>query len=154
MKTIPLTKGMSAIVDDEDYEYLSMNSWCYAKGYAVRGTRSRKEGWCRQVHMHRVINNTPEGMFTDHINRNKLDNRKENLRTVDRRENALNNGKTTRGVYKVKNRNGWMAQLSIYGKPKYLGYYQTKQEAVEAIELYDRTNRVSKTLQIQEDFQR
>lgn len=85
-KEIPLTKGKSAIVDDDLYWSLSQIKWHYSGGYAVyfeKKTRPRKA-----VRMHRLINNTPEGMDTDHINGNKLDNRRANLRTCSRSANV------------------------------------------------------------------
>lgn len=91
MKTIPLTQGKVAIVDDEDYERLiAMGSWCYdGHGYAVK-QRYFLDGKFGHLQMHRIVNNTPEGMMTDHINGNRLDNRRSNLRSVDGVGNALN----------------------------------------------------------------
>jgi len=91
MKFIKLTQDKQAIVDDSDYERLSKFKWCYHLGYAIRyagGGRKQR----RFERMHRVVNNTPDGFFTDHINRNKLDNRRANLRTVKHRENSINRG--------------------------------------------------------------
>ena len=85
MKEIPLTRGKFALVDDEDYEWLSQWKWyCSTTGYAVRGCKNRI------LYMHREIAKTKPGMLTDHINRNKLDNRKENLRFCSHRENMKN----------------------------------------------------------------
>src|ERR1039458_7612826 len=105
MKQLSLTQGKFALVDDEDFEYLNQFKWCYdGKGYAVRrkpGPGSRNYGF---IWMHRVVNNTLEGMDTDHINRDKLDNRRSNLRTASRTLNnhnrlpAINNVSGIRGV--------------------------------------------------------
>jgi hypothetical protein len=75
MKKIPLTQGKFAIVDDEDFEYLNRWKWYFAPvGYATRGD-GHGRGNRTVVYMHRVVNKTTGGLVTDHINRNKLDNR-------------------------------------------------------------------------------
>lgn len=89
MKKIPLTRGQFAIVDDDDYAPLSEYKWHLLTSgtgpyYAARTDRSNGQ---KAVMMHRVINNTPDGLVTDHINGNSLDNRKENLRSLTNFEN-------------------------------------------------------------------
>jgi hypothetical protein len=79
-----------AKVSIEDYEYISsMGPWYLSStGYAVR--RPIINGKKTTVRMHRVINDTIEGLDTDHINHDKLDNRRSNLRSVNRSENIKN----------------------------------------------------------------
>ena len=89
MKTIPLTQGKVAIVDDEDYTWLMQWKWHSSYGYAMRRERTWS-GKQKGIFMHRVVNKTPLGLETDHINRNKLDNRKENLQSVTHQENTCN----------------------------------------------------------------
>jgi len=71
MKRIKLTQEKVALVDDADFEFLNQWKWFY-----------HQTGYAKSCHryMHRLINKTPKGFHTDHINRNKLDNRKSNLR--------------------------------------------------------------------------
>lgn len=89
-KLIPLTQGYEAIVDDADFEWLSQFKWCYSsKGYAVR------RGQQKALLMHRVILQTPSSLDTDHINRNRLDNRRSNLRIVTTSQNLMNKTKMT-----------------------------------------------------------
>lgn len=76
MGTILLTKGFSAIVDDDDYEFLSQWKWHWTGGYAVRNTAGSNGRKQKRLHMHRIINKTPDGSQTDHINGDTLDNRK------------------------------------------------------------------------------
>ena len=87
--------------------------------------------------MHRVINNTPDDMQTDHINRNKLDNRKKNLRTVTTQQNqrntnlSKNNTSGYIGVYLNKRVNKWMAYIWVNYKQIHLGYFKDIEDAIE-----------------------
>ncbi len=85
MKEIQLTKGKVTLVDDEDYEYLMKNSWCYQNpGYAARRKNKSIEL------MHRVIMKAKKGEQVDHIDMNRLNNQKENLRIVNNSQNGMN----------------------------------------------------------------
>ena len=92
MKRIPLTRGMYAIVDDEDYEYLNQWKWGARKDhnafYAVRGVEVN--GRCEAILMHRVIADAKEGDEVDHGNGNGLDNTRKNIRICTHAENAKN----------------------------------------------------------------
>lgn len=82
--------GNHAIVDDDDYEFINSFGVWYEneQGYAVK--RTQVDGKTRTIRMHAVINKTPERLVTDHINGNRLDNRKSNLRSVGAMINAWN----------------------------------------------------------------
>jgi hypothetical protein len=133
MKKIKLTKGFYATVDDEDFEWLSQWSWCFTNGYALRAT-NRGE----RFYMHRVINKTPKGLETDHINRDRLDNRRSNLRTVTRIQNSRNHGAHKhnstgiRGVVWRKNERMYCAQIGVNKKKISLGYFHDINLAIEA----------------------
>lgn len=121
MKRIKLTQGKYALVDDADYEWLSQYNWHYHDlGYA----RNAQVGY-----MHRFINATQEGYQTDHINQNKLDNRRVNLRTVTAFVNQVNKSKSrnnTSGITGVrwdKSRNRWRVSFRWLGKVYYGGDY-------------------------------
>jgi hypothetical protein len=91
MKEIKLTKGKTAIVDDEDFDRLSQYKWQFAViGYARRTVYVKGKKGRQTLYMHRDILATPSDMFTDHINGNRLDNRKENLRVCTQAENNRN----------------------------------------------------------------
>lgn len=140
-REIPLTKGYVTIVDDEDYERLSQRNWhvtitqqCIP--YAVR-KNSRREGQRRNIPMHREIMDAPQGMDVDHINRDSLDNRKCNLRIVDRRTNLMNTGVrkvNTSGYKGVSHHAGrWRARIRAgEGRRLSLGYYDTPEDAARA----------------------
>lgn len=139
MKKIPLTKGQFALVDDEDFDFLNQWSWCFHLGYAIRGHKN-PSGKKRHLPMHRVINKTPLGKETDHINENKLDNQRSNLRTASHSQNKFNKGPQQnntsgyKGVTFIKTRKKWQAQIQGNGKRPSLGYFDT---AIEAAKAYD-----------------
>lgn len=132
MQQIPLTKGEFAIVDDEDYEFLSQFKWCYSHGYAQRRVNNKN------VYMHRFLAGE-HGKIVDHINRNKLDNRRSNLRVCTQSENNMN--RITNAVREVakykgahwnKRANKWMACIKSNGKQIHLGYFKSEEDAANA----------------------
>ena len=80
VREIKLTQGKTALVDKDDFKRLSQYKWHYnSRGYATRQEYLGKvNGKYKQktICMHREVNNTPVGKDTDHINGNKLDNRR------------------------------------------------------------------------------
>ena len=109
-----------------DFEFLNKWKWCIGDtGYAQRSQyRKIRVGKyaCKVIKMHRIINGTPKGFLTDHINRNKLDNQRKNLRTANKSINTLNrdapqNNKSGRkGVHFEKWSKKWRAGIGINGK--------------------------------------
>lgn len=93
-------EGMT-IVDDEEFHRLNSHIWCRDGGYSVRwgelpGGRSAK------IYMHRDVMNFPKGFDVDHINGDKLDNRKENLRAVTKQQNQFNRGAVKGSISQYK----------------------------------------------------
>jgi len=86
--------------------------------------------------MHRVILKTPQGMETDHINQNKLDNRRSNLRACTKSQNMMNQGLTKantsgyKGIIWDKNREKWMVRLMFNNKNIHLGRYLNIKDAI------------------------
>jgi hypothetical protein len=135
MKYIPLTKGQQAIVDDADFTSLNRFKWHVTYyGYAVRDAR-RPDGRKYKIWMHRVVNQTPDGMDTDHINMNKRDNRRTNLRTCTRSENFFNRVKRSdntsgfKGVAWHTQRHRWVATIKANGRRISLGLYDRPEDA-------------------------
>lgn len=136
MKKIRLSNGGFTIVDDDKFEVLSKYKWHNSDGYACRGEymESYKQ---RTQRMHRQIMGLYIGDKTriDHINGDKLDNRKNNLRLCDQSQNAMNskmrvdNKSGFKGVYFYKSRNKYRAMIGIDKKQLDLGYYETPEEA-------------------------
>lgn len=141
VRKIELTQGKFALVDNEDYERLNQFVWHYALGYARRNIRL-PNGKRRMEFMHRVIANTPEGLYTDHIDGNTLNNTKENLRNVEQGQNAKNARKRSKATSKYKgvcftkrkqDKIGkWTATIQVDGEQKFLGYYKSETEAALA----------------------
>lgn len=133
MKKIKLTQNKYALVDDRDFEWLSQWSWCYSHGYALRATNAGD-----RIYMHRAINDTPKGFETDHINRDKLDNQRMNLRTVSRAQNSMNhpahknNITGIKGVNWSKNAKKYYARIVINRKKIHLGYFDDIETATKA----------------------
>jgi len=78
MKKIQLTQGHFTLIDDEDYDFLMQWKWCYSgHGYAMRSeliSRINGKRKQNQIYMHRIINKTPRGAITDHIDGDGLNN--------------------------------------------------------------------------------
>ena len=132
MKKIRLTNGGFTIVDDKDFDWLNQWSW----GFDGRYVR-RREGNTK-IYMHCIINETPNTKHTDHINRNELDNRRDNLRTATPAENIRNTGLRNtnksghKGVWFWKKRNKWQAYLWNNYKKIHLGVFVDIKDAIKA----------------------
>lgn len=134
MKRILLSQAKFALIDDDDFDYISQFKWSYSNiGYAVR-VKEKKP-----ILMHRIINNTPDGMETDHKNQNTLDNRKVNLRTCTSSQNKRNRGRqknnTTskyKGVCWDRRRKKWHPQIVSRGKKYYIGRFTCEKQAARA----------------------
>lgn len=141
MKKIPLTRGKYAIVDDEDYEWLTQWSWCYNNRYAIRGMS--RGGVQKKFPMHREIMKTPIGLETDHINGNTLDNRKSNLRICTHKENGRNrkvskNKKWSeyKGVTYRTDRRVWITQIRKDNRLYKVGYFKNELEAALTYDIW------------------
>lgn len=137
MKYIDLTRGLQAIIDDQDYDRVSALKWCAVECYIGAFYAATHRGKAR-VYMHRFVLGVGDGGEVDHINRNKLDNRKENLRLVTRSQNIMNyprrkdNTSGHKGVHYDKATGKWMAYISVNSRHKALGRFLTFGEAVAA----------------------
>lgn len=136
MRKVPLVgikgKGKYAIVDDEDYEKVARYRWYCGSGYAISDFG---------VRMHRFIMNPPQDLVIDHINHDRLDNRRSNLKICTQFENSQNrtHAKATYGnVYSNKDVTKWYACNIIDGKRSRSKSYDTYEEAEEALMLMRR----------------
>ncbi len=142
MKTIPLTQGQVALVDDEDYERLSKFKW-YAQRqrdtfYAKRNVRL-PDGKRAALKMHReILGLTDPKILVDHRDHDGLHNWRHNLRMCNKQQNMRNQRKHqgTTSVYKgvsfVNREKKWVSQIGINKKRIRLGYFSFEVDAARA----------------------
>lgn len=105
----------------------------YAKADWVEENGVRK-----QVKMHRLIMNAPDGVHVDHINGDGLDNRRENLRLVTPQLNQANSRKRMKGTSRFKGvcwsaaSKKWRASIVINNRQIYLGLFADELDAAKA----------------------
>ncbi len=147
MKQIPLTQNKFALVDDEDYQELSLFKWCAVRRrttwYAVRGGSRDESGKQKSFLMHRAILGLKKGdkLESDHRDHNGLNNRRSNLRLCTHSQNCMNRKlqkdvtSKYKGVCWNKKRNKWTAEIRKDGKKHYLGCFDSE---IEAAKVYDK----------------
>lgn len=161
MREIPLSRGMVAIVDDEDYDLATAgNKWQAYRGrstyYAQRHT-SRADG--RPGTSQRMHTLLTGWKLVDHINRDGLDNRRSNLRPANTSQNmansALRRDSTSgfKGVTWDGQSRKWRAQITAFGKHRTLGAFDDPVEAAQAydaaaLELFGEFARVNRDLAV------
>lgn len=143
MERIPLLRRDGqvvghALVDAADFAWLSQWTWRLgSEGYAVRSETAG--GRKRTVYMHRELAATAPGTVVDHVNRNRLDNRRSNLRRATVGQNNANGRDRPRrsphrGVYWHSGAGRWVAQISVEGKNRHLGLFDSDAAAAAAYE--------------------
>lgn len=142
MSTIPLKNRSghivgAALVDADDLPLVSAYSWHVSNGYAH--AVARIDGRKTTVYMHRLVAGLPCGdrRQVDHINRDRLDNQRSNLRVVTHRENqqnraGLNRTSTFRGVSWRTDGKCWVATAKTNGRQHYLGRFKDELDAARA----------------------
>lgn len=140
MKYISLTQNKFAIVDDEDFEWLTQWKWYAQKSmntYYVYAHPPCIDGKQLAILMHREIMKAPKGIDVDHRNHNGLDNQRHNLRVCTRSQNQQNRQITCgiskyKGVCWHKGRKTWVAYIITNKKQLHLGCYDSEIEAARA----------------------
>lgn len=143
-KQIYLPNGLVVLVDDEDYDRLSVYNWSISGtnriGYA---RRARKTGLLqyKNQYMHREILGIEDpNIFIDHKDGNTLNNQKSNLRLCNQSQNLANQGKQRdntsgyKGVSWHKNRKTWVGHVSHENKQVHVGVFDTAIEAAKAVD--------------------
>lgn len=129
---IQLTQNKSTIVDEKVYDYLNQFKWYYDNGYAKRKVSTN--GKQKTIYLHRFLMGLYSNKEVDHINGDTLDNRKSNLRVVNKKQNAMNSKKRKntssiyKGVFKHDNKR-WRAQITVHGKRIHLGLFNKEKLA-------------------------
>jgi len=122
-------KETEVIIDEEMYYDIIKYKWSISKYGYIRGNKNPR--------LSRYIMNYSGNDFVDHINNNKLDNRRENLRIVTVEQNNLNKSSAKGSLSKYvgvsfeKKRNKWFAQICHKGKTKFLGYFTNEIDAAK-----------------------
>ena len=135
-KSIPLTQGHAALVDDADYDDLARYSWHIIRGkYTVYAAAYDRETG-GTLYMHRLLTGAQAGQDVDHVNHNGLDNRRDNLRVGTRQQNMRNRrpNRNTSSKYKgvCRYKGKWVAGFYIDKRRIHLGTFATEEEAAIA----------------------
>jgi AP2 domain len=134
-RLIPLTKGCNAIVDVQDFEWLSQWNWCASWDSHTKSYRAVRKKSGTIVTMERIILNCDQGEESDHWNHDTSDNRRQNLRKTTRAQNSWNmrkkrtNSSRYTGVGQDKNSGRWYARVGVSKKTIHLGHFSSAEEA-------------------------
>ncbi|KKN77664.1 hypothetical protein LCGC14_0357890 [marine sediment metagenome] len=145
-KEIKLTQGLQATVDDDDYKQVSQHKWHAIKspyGFVAQRTCCCpfSNGHPHSIFMHRQIMSCPHGRVVDHIDHNRLNNQKGNLRCCTRAENNANtrsrknSSSKYKGVHWYEPTHKWLVRIQVRGNNMYLGYFDDESEAAR---VYDK----------------
>lgn len=135
MKKLRLSNGSVTLLDNEDFELVKNMIWHEAtNGYAVNTSTK-----FTTIYLHRLVTKAIKGDITDHINGNKLDNRKKNLRLCGTEGNARNRGKgkgltssVFKGVSWHPTQKQWRARVKIDGSEVMIGFFSNERSAARA----------------------
>ena len=142
MKTIPLSQGKIALVDDGDYEGLMKHKWSATNHghtfYAIR--HERVDGKQVSILMHRQILGCNRGQQVDHRDRDGLNNTRANIRPCSASQNHMNTmwgrGKSGyRGVIWDKRGGVWVVRVKLNGRQKNIGYFDDAASAARAFDV-------------------
>lgn len=145
-----IVSGVRVLLDEFDLGQLDRPG-----AIEIRSGYARLRYKKKRVSVHRLLLNAPDNMVVDHINRDRADNRRCNLRLCTISQNSRNSkGNPNRqsrykgvfyhreGYYTGKKGDGrpkrWRAYTRIKGKRIWLGYYHTEEEAAQAYNEYAR----------------
>ncbi len=136
MKTIPLSQGYVALVDDEDFEQVNQFKWRASKrsNTLYAQTDVQFNGWVIKIYMHKLV--MPCHSQLDHKNGNGLDNRKSNLRPATNSQNSFNRKKSPNTSSKFKGvwlaYGKWSSKIRCNGKGYWLGTWENEVDAAKA----------------------
>jgi hypothetical protein len=136
---LPLTRGKYSLIDKEDWDIVNIGNWFVMNsGYACRNKPTDANGKRGVIQLHRLVLGLGPATFdtrVDHINGNKLDNRKANLRVATTAQNCANRTKKPKhqfwGVY-PEGKKFRAAYAGEKGKTMWIGWYDDPVEAAIA----------------------
>lgn len=137
MKIIPTNIPQGFLIDSEDFPLVRGRSFILAgRGYVCITVRRPEK---TPTYIHRLIMKAPGGVQVDHINGDKLDNRKSNLRFANNSQNNANRPKISgqrsskyKGVYFCKKRKVFYAEITVDRKKRSLGSFEKEIDAAKA----------------------
>jgi len=137
-RLIPLTQGQNAIVDADDFEWLSQWNWCASWNDHTKSFYVKRRQGKHLIRMHRAILDCEDSLQCDHVNGDTLDHRRANIRECTNAQNNQNKGPSRhntsgfKGVCWEARRSKWMARIHINGKEKFIGYFDSPEEGARA----------------------
>lgn len=132
---MPLKTGGFTLIDPEDYDFVAQWTWReHIKGQGYVSRYIQVDGKPRYLLLHRVLLDPPPELEVDHINGDRMDNRRVNLRLATHAQNMWNlrnlrRSKPYIGVFKSGDR--YRARISVNNILVSLGSYATPEEAAE-----------------------
>lgn len=129
---MPVTGGGETIVDLCDRRHVDPYRWSQTWGYAVRHVGACKVG------LHKIICEVAPGYEVDHINRNRMDNRRCNLRPSTHQQNTFNStlrknkSSRFRGVHWNEGKKKWTASIQLNGRKHHVGHFNDEESAARA----------------------
>lgn len=135
VRELPLTRGMVALVDDNEFDRCNQYNWSVnassgGRFYASRGIYQGDKYF--RIFLHRFILGVPDGVIIDHIDGDPLNNQKSNLRACNHKQNSWNSYRAHPKPI-VTDDGLFSAQVTVDGRVKRFGTYATQDEADEVI---------------------
>lgn len=135
---IELTNGLKTLLDRSDAAQFEGKSLFYNKRTRYAYATATVNGVRNNFAIHQIIMRPPAGMYTDHINGDRLDNRRSNLRFVTPGQNRTNsaakrtNASGYKGVVRSQFDDRWVAKIYPDSKPLVIGYFDNPVDAARA----------------------
>ena len=130
----PAYPNATTLMDREDFDKIKTSIFVSTGGYPTINIKGKSK------RVHQTILTPPKGFEIDHINRDRTDNRRSNLRIATRSQNKMNrtissnNTSGKAGVYWSKQKNKWQVRIEAKGVQYHLGFFKNKKEAIDARE--------------------
>ncbi len=138
MMTIFLTHGLTALVDDADYNLINSYRWYAHTNKTSKLTYARRSKSAITIHG-QLLGKPPAGQVIDFVDGNTLNCQRENIRFATRKQDAYNRSKKVdgcsseyRGVSWQNRANKWRAQIRINGKVTHIGFFDDELDAALA----------------------
>lgn len=128
---VPLTRGLFATIDAEDYQIIAAHSWHARQRHDGKGFYAANSDGVR---MHRLLMGIQDDRIVDHRDEDGLHNCRLNIRAGTQSQNCINRrttpGKYLRGARPKKGL--WQAYIKYQGRQRSLGYFETEEAAHNA----------------------